>query len=616
MHFERLVRPELEQLLVFSRDRKAQTPICLVEGPSGSGKSALLTGFCAESADMTAVYGGSCRHVKVPFGPLSLVIKKIAVLIREEAPVLMEQHRFELHTVAPGVVPHPPVGLLENTLPDERIRLPAPDSMPRVIHGILRFLVEAHQASVTLQKKPLALLIDDIEHADPLLTGFVMMFRNYSDLMPSALILSATQATKVIDQLDPYRIPIAPLDNATIAQLVPIELKARINPAELAEVSGGNVRLIDHALAWYRNNPNGTPPAADRLTRGNWFDLPFEHQQKVLDDLLDTPGGERAWSFETVDAMTLQKGHRERMTRLAAQASSSSAELAMITHHGRSAGALDSVLPHLNKYARRCLDTGMYEIAIQLGFEQLNIARRVKNQELLFEAIRTISAALVAVGQTQEALKFLQYALDSQAPASVRAYALYSLAVLSVQYIATPDIPRARQYLAQLHEVIAGLSDPESAAFENARALNAAALVEMKEGNAEKALSLCDQALRALSALPKNRHLPLRILILVNMFRLAQSTRDEFIPLAYLDEAIALDPHFADYWVMRASFRVQHHDLQVALDDLNHAAAIAPASVSLLQLRAQVLTALGRPEEAARDLDLSRRMMPRATAEK
>ena len=81
------------------------------------------------------------------------------------------------------------------------------------------------------------------------------------------------------------------------------------------------------------------------------------------------------------------------------------------------------------------------------------------------------------------------------------------------------------------------------------------------------------------------------------------------------DEVLSLDPLDPDALMSRAALSAARGDWQGAKDLLDRIVSEEPDSkdtlAGALTARAEALAALGRPEEAARDLDLALRKAPR-----
>lgn len=243
-----LPRDRGEQLAALSevsdRALSGRGGLVLLEGPAGAGRSTLLAHFAELQQDRpgwTAFARAAEDERDFPFG---LVRQLLEPALRAASP----QDREKLFDGAAGLA-RPVLDGIRPT--DDAAALASTESLFSSIHGLYWLT-----ANLAVQRRPLFLLVDDVQYVDPSSERFLRHLARRLEDLPVVLVLSAPAAHRP-DALEPLRV----LPYATTVGLPPL------GPSGVqADLEARFGRGVDPAFAVAcREATGGNPGALDRL---------------------------------------------------------------------------------------------------------------------------------------------------------------------------------------------------------------------------------------------------------------------------------------------------------------------------------------------------------------
>ncbi|MFJ9853238.1 AAA family ATPase [Streptomyces sp. NPDC101150] len=229
----------------------------VVTGPTGIGKSALLSAFLG---------GGACRHATVLHGrceegvsgdPLSGVRRLLGPIVQDVPP-----EGGALLALTPGALAGEPPHAL---------------AVQRAFHGLYRLVANE------LNRRPLVLALDDVHHCDELSLRWLDFLLRRSDGLPLLIVLTQqAEATALARGAPAHRaladltagrrttmLRLRPLAETDVAEVVRQYLPAPAAPAFVTRawaVTGGNPRLLGRLLRALRAEGAGSGVGgADRI---------------------------------------------------------------------------------------------------------------------------------------------------------------------------------------------------------------------------------------------------------------------------------------------------------------------------------------------------------------
>ncbi|WP_219461949.1 tetratricopeptide repeat protein, partial [Nonomuraea rhizosphaerae] len=283
----------------------------------------------------------------------------------------------------------------------------------------------------------------------------------------------------------------------------------------------------------------------------------------------------------------------------------------------------------------RCTREGFLHSLAELG--QLGLSRTEQGSERWWLFLQRTATALGALGQTLEARVLWEAARRSSQDPAVHSASAYGTAMLDARHpdAAQRDLGRARGWVNQAIAISGLLPDPAERAFKLGFDLNGLALIELREGRPETALSLVESALELARELGE-RHPVHRMVLLANRAQLLATLRRAKESLDEYAVAIAIDPLFPDYYLdrgnvhyrlgryaealadyeramragpplpeahyNRAELRIARGDLDGALEDLSRVIELDPGYLDAYINRAGLLAMLDRDEESRADV--------------
>jgi tetratricopeptide (TPR) repeat protein len=258
--------------------------------------------------------------------------------------------------------------------------------------------------------------------------------------------------------------------------------------------------------------------------------------------------------------------------------------------------------------------------------------------------------SLVCVQRTEEALQLAESEglrrLYDVKPA-YRAQILYLIAMVYVRFLNSRDLARGEEFLKRGLVEIERISDPEERAFTRVFNRNGLALVRNFQGRRQEAIDLCREGYERLRVeLAADKHRLHRSVLLYNIAQVYAALGDHEEAIFHYSAAMAMDPHYSEYYNERGNLLLGLDRLQEAYADYCTAIELSPpypevytnlgqccrrlrrleeavaAYSTALDLkpdlplayagRAQIYDEMGRPEEALIDYNAALRLQPDA----
>ncbi|WP_344945576.1 tetratricopeptide repeat protein [Sphaerisporangium flaviroseum] len=322
----------------------------------------------------------------------------------------------------------------------------------------------------------------------------------------------------------------------------------------------------------------------------------------VSDGTLDDPRAMAA--YRAVPPAERARMHDRRADELAATGEPSWS-LGAIPYHrehgsdpsGAGVEALWTALDH-------CMREGFLEAAADLGLRGLRLAH--PGARRWWNLIQGTATALAGLGRRDEARELYERARRSSLDAEVHSASAYGTAMLDARHPdpARRDLGRAQGWINEAIAISGLLPDRPVRAFKLGFDLNGKALIEMRGGHADRALTLVEAAIKlAETDLPPERHLIHRMVLRANRAQLLGMLGDPAEALADLDTAIEIDPAYPDYYLDRGNLLFQMGRPDAALADYERAIRLSPPLPEGYYNRAQLLLATGDLDGARADLD-------------
>ncbi|MFC4590937.1 tetratricopeptide repeat protein [Sphaerisporangium corydalis] len=264
---------------------------------------------------------------------------------------------------------------------------------------------------------------------------------------------------------------------------------------------------------------------------------------------------------------------------------------------GQGVEALWAALDH-------CMREGFLEAAVDLGLRGLRLAAPSAGR--WWNLTQATATALAGLGRRDEARELYERARRLSLDAEVHSAAAYGTAMLDARHPdpARRDLGRALGWINEAIAISDLLPDRAVRAFKLGFDLNGKALIEMRGGHVDQALSLVQSAIElADSDLLPERHLIHRMILRANRAQLLGLIGLPEEARADLDAAIAMDPSYPDYYLDRGNLLFQMGRPEEALADYESAIRLSPPLSEGYYNRAQLLLALGDLDGAMADLD-------------
>ncbi|GII79011.1 hypothetical protein Sru01_39930 [Sphaerisporangium rufum] len=480
------------------------------------------------------------RRLRGPYTFGGALLQALVPATLEHAPGVVAEHDIEIRAAAPG---------LRDQVPPRReplyTRLPDEERIlvpaPRRTLRIANGIAEFVRDCGTA---PRAVVVENVDQADE--TDRELLATLIRRFSPADLTIVVCSGKEPWDE---FRGQLIAAESAFVAE-----------PENLGALFVAADGTLDdpRALARYRELP---PAERARL-----------HDRRA-DELAAT--GDPAWTLGAIPY------HRE--------------------HGGDPAGAgvaaLWAALDH-------CMQEGFLDAAADLGRRGLRLA--TPGGRRWWNLSQGTATALAGLGHRRQAREVLDDARRTSLDPEVHSASAYATAMLDARDPdrARRDLGRAQGWINEAIAISTLLPDPAVRAFKLGFDLNGKALIEMREGHLDQALTLVESAIKlAETDLPPGRHLVHRMILRANRAQLLGMLGHPGEALAEMDAAVAMDPVYPDQHLDRGNLLLQLGRIQDALADYDTAIRLSPPLPEAHYNRAQLLLATGDREAARADLD-------------
>ena len=298
--------------------------------------------------------------------------------------------------------------------------------------------------------------------------------------------------------------------------------------------------------------------------------------------------------------------HDARADELASSGELAAAFGAIPYHRERGTDPAGAGVRALAEAAEHCFAVGFHDAVADLGARgrALTTAERDPGNWWLFTSLA--AGSLAALGRGAEAEALYDEARAACTDPSVHRTAAYETAML---YARHHDPSRRDPVAAQpwINEAIAfarTLPDPAERAFNLAFSMNGRALIDMRLGNAHRALQLVDEAFALLDhEVPAGSHPLDRCSLIANRARLLTMRGALTEALAAHDALVAFDPTYGEYHFERGNLLHLLGRDDEALAAYAEAQRLSLPFPELHYNRANLLAERGEEDAALVDLD-------------
>ncbi|MEU9890031.1 tetratricopeptide repeat protein [Sphaerisporangium sp. NPDC051011] len=251
-----------------------------------------------------------------------------------------------------------------------------------------------------------------------------------------------------------------------------------------------------------------------------------------------------------------------------------------------------------------CLGEGFLDAAADFGLRGMALAEPAAGR--WWNLLQGTATALAGTGRRDEARALYERARRASLDPEVHSAAAYGAAMLDARHPdpARRDLGRAQGWINEAIAISTLLPDRAVRAFKLGFDLNGKALIEMRAGRVDAALTLVESAIKlAETDLPHGRHRVHRMILHANRAQLLGVMGHPEEALADLDAAVEMDPDYPDYHLDRGNLLFQMGRVEAALADYDDAVRLSPPLPEAHYNRAQLLLAEGDLAAARADLD-------------
>jgi tetratricopeptide (TPR) repeat protein len=544
-------------------------------------------------------------RLRGPYTAGGMIIRGVTEATLRSFPALALRHDIEIRALAPelrGAVPILREALAETVPPDQRTRIHPRLRTRRLAHGVTDFV---RDYLTELDGGPHALVIENMQHADPSDRELVAILLRRLD--PSLLTVVACAA-----------------DGGSADSPRPGEQ----GPRPTGSPRGHRPGEADSGTRVASGRPGGAGLLADALARyALWVRVPrrrpSEGRQRRTSQVRKADLSCLAARYVTSDGVSddpalldayarLSKTERARLHDARAdelgRAATVSAQLGAIPYHReRGADPAGEGVRALRVAAGHCFAAGFHNGAVNLAARGRALADPGRDPANWWLFTSLAAASLAALGRGRQAEALYDAARATSTDPAIHRTAAYETAMLYARHHdpARLDPTRARPWINEAIAFAATLPDAAERAFHLAFTSNGRALIEMRQGNAGRALELVDSGMALLEReLPSGSHPLDRCSLRANRSRLLAMSGRLDDALACQDELVALDPTYGEYHFERGNLLHMLGRDDEALTSYAEAGRLSLPFPELHYNRADLLAARG--DEAAALAELGR----------
>ncbi|MFC0865301.1 tetratricopeptide repeat protein [Sphaerimonospora cavernae] len=501
------------------------------------------------------------RRLCGPYTIGGAVLRALVPIALARSPGLVAAHDIEIRAAAPDLRPLVPARreTIEARVPEaERILVPAPRRTLRIANGIAEFVAGCLRECLP---GTWTLAADNVHQADPTdLELLRVLARRVDDLtlvLGSPALGSPSWGSSAV---------------GSTPELVEVDVASREPDGHTGDHSGDHTG--DRAAEYIESDGTCDDPAA-------------------YEAYLALPADERA------------RGHDRRAAELGADPEQVPVfALGALPYHLERGGDRDAALGVLWAAVDHCVREGFLDAVAELGERGLVLA--TPGSDLWWRFTQRTATALAGLGRRDRALELWDQARRGSEEPAVHAAAAYGTAMLDARHPdpRQRDLGRATGWINEAIAISTLLPDPRERAFKLGFDRNGRALIELRQGRIEAALSLVESALDlARRELPPGAHPVHRMVLYANRAQLLARMGRPTEALDDFDRAVAIDPAFPDHYLDRGNLLFELGRVDDAVADYETAMRMSPPLPEAYYNRAEVRLAEGELERARADLD-------------
>jgi tetratricopeptide (TPR) repeat protein len=255
---------------------------------------------------------------------------------------------------------------------------------------------------------------------------------------------------------------------------------------------------------------------------------------------------------------------------------------------------------------------GVYEASLRYaGDVDAELDRLyAEDERLYFEAVHNLYYCYVPLGRVDRARAVVEQAFARSGDAADLVRYCYMISMLHARFLDSTDQAEAEHYLRRALDLLetGDLPDGERH-FLTVFMMNGLALVRLRQGRAQEALELCSAGVARLKEhLGPERHRLHRSVLLFNIAQIHAQIGPYEDAVAYLSEAMEMDPNYSEYYNDRGTVYFKMNRLQEAERDYLRAIELSPPYAEVWTNLGQCYRAMERMDDAvhaySRALDL------------
>ncbi|MFI7702360.1 tetratricopeptide repeat protein [Nonomuraea sp. NPDC049480] len=249
----------------------------------------------------------------------------------------------------------------------------------------------------------------------------------------------------------------------------------------------------------------------------------------------------------------------------------------------------------------RSMREGFLHAVVELG--ERGMARTEPGGAWWWRFAQRTGTALGGLGRTSAARSLWDRVRAASQDPKMHAASAYGTAMLDARHPdpARRDLGRARRWINEAIAISSLLPDPLERAFKLGFDRNGLALIELRHGRLDAALSLVESALELARELGE-RHPQHRMVLLANRAQLLATLGNTKEALEDYAAAIAIDPGFPDHYLERGNLLFKLGQYEEALADYERAMRAGPPLPEAHYNRAELRTMRGDTSGALADL--------------
>ncbi|MFI0899726.1 tetratricopeptide repeat protein [Streptomyces sp. NPDC020983] len=548
-----------------------------------------------------------------PYTVAGALMRALVPAALTERPDLVATHQVEILTAAAdlrGIVPATQETLTSLAVPTERTRFYARQRTLRIAHGLKEFL---HDLLSAPGRGPCAVVVDDLDHADPTDAEFVAVLLRRMD--PAVLTVVAGGTTGLLDPaVEVPAEPGTPLGEQLHTALLRYCRRVDCAPAPAPAGSPGEPRAL--AAQYVAGDCRDDDPA----TLAAYRDLAPDERQR----LHDTRADQLEAAEDPVTALGALPFHRE---------------------HG--SDPLGAGLAAMEQAMTTCVLHGFYDAVLDFCRRGRALTDWETTARRRWTFSTLLPTTLSALGRAEEAEAICDEARVHMRDPRVHMQVAYATAMLYTRHRAPGrrDHERATAWINTAIAISSLLPDARSRAFSTVFHHNGLALIEAHRGRPLEALELVTQGMAALdrelgegehnlhrSVLRHNRATvltglgryeealaELRVVIDADPYYpeyhldlgnlLQRMGRHEEAAAAY-DTVTRLGPPFPELYYNRGDLRNGQGDEEGALADFGYVLELDPGFVDAYVNRAGLLLDRGETDAAEHDIRAGLELAP------